>query len=264
MKKYKLIKWYPSLHLIEVGSTVEQKEECGDYFSLNNSGRTRNIFKSSEIENNPEFWEEVVEKDYEILSFKGNISKKIWKKDSQFKDTYVLKDGIKPFNSLKDMLNHPFLLSIYSVKRLSDGEVFTIENRVKYKGDNYTISRFKTLNEKGLVELIGIQHLTYLNEIQHIKNPLFTTEDGVDIFEGDKFTTVLIDKLILMDINETANSKILIVHPNYKYFSTKEAAEQYILMNKPCLLSINDIKFLQTILDFELVKSLKKVVKSKL
>ena len=40
------------------------------------------------VEPSKEFWEEVVEKDYEILSFKNILTGIILKKDSQLKDTF--------------------------------------------------------------------------------------------------------------------------------------------------------------------------------
>jgi len=67
--------------------------------------------------------------------------------------------------------------------------------------------------------------------------PLFKTEDGVDIFEGDKVYFVNIT-------NQRFNIDICLQADLYKshllYFSTKEKAEEYILMNKPCL-SINNV-----------------------
>lgn len=63
---------------------------------------------------------------------------------------------------------------------------------------------------------------------------LFRSEDGVDIFEGDK--TCWINNWTVTnfaDWKRNNNKKEL-------HFSTKEAAEEYILMNKPQY-SLNDI-----------------------
>lgn len=70
------------------------------------------------------------------------------------------------------------------------------------------------------------------------KKPLFITEDGKEIFESDKYwitygTTEIKDYIALPGFS----------FPNIgdsKRFSTKEAAEEYILYNLPCL-SVNDI-----------------------
>lgn len=56
MKKYKLIKWYPSVgnHLV-VGDIVEKRLGNITYMKGNF------IIAPSEVENNPEFWQEIVE-----------------------------------------------------------------------------------------------------------------------------------------------------------------------------------------------------------
>lgn len=72
---------------------------------------------------------------------------------------------------------------------------------------------------------------------------LFTTEDGVDIFEGD---------IVYSIFKDYSSSKIYIIktpnfggegeltHNDFFNFSTKKAAENYILVNKP-ILSFNDV-----------------------
>ena len=72
-------------------------------------------------------------------------------------------------------------------------------------------------------------------EIIEQKIPLFTTEDGVDIFKGDTFWITAGGNFVQFNagfIHEKMGSK--------GCFSTKEKAEEYILFNKP-LLSLNEI-----------------------
>ena len=72
------------------------------------------------------------------------------------------------------------------------------------------------------------------------------------------------------DDNTLLNNRIFF-NSDYKHFSTKEKAEEYILYNKPCL-SLNDIfknveemrKGLKTFENSELAKRFKKLVKQKL
>ena len=73
-----------------------------------------------------------------------------------------------------------------------ENNIFTINDRVKYNNENYTISRFEILNGKCLVGLIGMQCLVSINEIQHIKKPVFRTEEGVDILKEDKEDSVVL------------------------------------------------------------------------
>ena len=66
---------------------------------------------------------------------------------------------------------------------------------------------------------------------------LFTTEDGIDITDvNDKVWLILVTKCGLSESNacHVANNKTYI-KSNFLVYSTKEAAEQYILENKPCL-----------------------------
>lgn len=65
-----------------------------------------------------------------------------------------------------------------------------------------------------------------------VENPLFTTKDGVGIYEGDKYWASVGFEIYYSEAREGCNFK--------NTFSTKKAAEEYVLMNKPCL-SINEV-----------------------
>jgi hypothetical protein len=109
-----------------------------------------------------------------------------------------------------------------------------------------------------------------LHKIEHYQK-IFTTEDGVDIFEGDNYYSVFKADLLyngMFKAEPTVGGRFS--NPDTcKVFSTKQAAEEYILMNKPCL-SIEDIKSVSAITDnpFKLMgvleDKLKSLVKSKL
>lgn len=212
MKQYKLIKEYPGSPTL--GYIITPNIGAEYYYS-----------------SFPEFWQQVVEKEYEILS-------------------YISKDN-------KVMLHAPFLensetfyktsgYKIYSIKRLSDGEVFTV-------GDNVQLLDWNTINTKINTILLNNNNNVYFEIIQDkniasyetkklknwrkVKKPLFTTEDGVEIYKGGKFCSVM--DYTLHSIDKTAEN-VEYRYDLFKFFSTKEAAEEYILMNKPCL-SINDV-----------------------
>lgn len=100
------------------------------------------------------------------------------------------------------------------------------------------------------------------------KTVLFTTHDGVPLYNQD-------DKCFWLRLDTWATGKQTCVHVdlsntegNFKYFSTEQAANEYALLNRPCL-SINDIQtayskgrsFVGT--DF-LINGLKELVKSKI
>ena len=73
--------------------------------------------------------------------------------------------------------------------------------------------------------------------VKKVKIPLFTSEDGVNIFEGDISFGVNSN----FKLSEIKHINKLYIYPNVKEFSTKEKAEEYILYNKP-LLTLKDIE----------------------
>lgn len=253
--KYKLIKEYPG----------SPKLNTKVFLELENNYTTNlindfNLYPINLIENYPEFWEKVVEKDYKILSLARFCSIKPTITDvSDYGDGYI--EALLKCDKAR----------VHSVKRLSDSEVFTIGDNTNhgkilniYFGENITFHCDKDDEDP------------WLEDLKHIKQPLFTTEDGVDIFEGDDFYYVK-----FIQYNMTMGKPFEIVkgnHPTFKYepqfekyFSTKETAEEYILMNKPCL-SLNDIfkdveemrKGLKTFENSQLAKRFKKLVQQKL
>lgn len=63
------------------------------------------------------------------------------------------------------------------------------------------------------------------------KKPLFTTKDGVDMYDGDNFYFVRDD----WQIYPYTVSSLLTIKKEYKYFSTQELAREYALLNQPTL-----------------------------
>lgn len=134
--------------------------------------------------------------------------------------------------------------SIYSVKRLSDNEVFTIGDEIKdfYTKGSCKISEFQisgeTMNAVSVID--GERFSASLLYVKKVKpKPLFTTEDGVAIYSGDRCWTVLNYKSSYgwdpLEVKVTTS-----VIPDGKFFSTKEAAKEYVNANKP-VFSFNDI-----------------------
>ena len=72
-----------------------------------------------------------------------------------------------------------------------------------------------------------------------LRKPILVTEDGKPQFEGDRPWYVT-EKYHLGGAADLVNNKAYHPASNYKYFSTQEIAEQYIIENKPCL-SVNDV-----------------------
>lgn len=150
------------------------------------------------------------------------------------KEWLVIKVGSHDFNSTVDS-DTPPNAPIYSVKRLSDGEVFTVGDKITggYFQDAREIVGFFEERNGLWIKLPG--SVSALGDSKKAKPPLFTTEDGKEIFEGDIYW--IVDKRDF-DILEKA---VPMCFPSaYWSFSTKEAAEEYVLNYKP-VLSLKDI-----------------------
>jgi len=240
------------------------KKEDGWYNTSNKTAYTDEMIIKSNYINIIK--DEVVEKDYEILSFICKIDL-----NSLKKGIIVSKSKNNPFyfksenNSIYDRESKFLKIShwdIHSIKRLSDGEVFTIsDNTNKRNIIKFDLDNNKIVYKSGLC--IYTNEFGYdLSEIQKIKQPLFVTEDGVDIFEGDEYYKVLNETFLLLIMKNASTGESL----KSKVFSTKEKAEEYILLNKPCLSLLEIKKVLLSAgvgLSNKKEKELKDLVKSK-
>ena len=130
------------------------------------------------IENYPEFWEEVVEKDYEILSLSFTNNFCYLQKNGE----YAYRNTPNTTSTLKGCLSVGW--KIHSVKRIFDGEVFTIDDKVV--GYNNSIAKIKTIDLVGEISLnIGTDKSEgfSLKNLKKVKQPLFTTEQRSEIEE---------------------------------------------------------------------------------
>lgn len=178
------------------------------------------------IENSSD-WEEVKPKEYEILSFSCN---------ALGGETIICKNSDNSFGMFgveeSNFINSP-IHKIHSVKRLSDGEVFTVGELVS-REDGLFKGVLLSINEKfeattSSEEKIGMSWLIKVNQ------PLFTTEDGVEIRKGDKYFAVQKSTFNILPCNHP-----LTEIDKWATFSSKEKASEYVLINRPCL-SVNDI-----------------------
>lgn len=133
------------------------------------------------------------------------------------------------------------LYEIYSVKRLSDSQEFTVDEiteQGKIIEFNASDVPFNVHCSQGHYKLSA---LTKKKE----KQILFTTDDGVKVYHDQKYLVVdTTDKHskpcdVIAD-NKLHGDYLNVTYPTNKRFSTKEKAEEYIIFNKP-LFSVNDI-----------------------
>lgn len=225
-KKYKLIKEYPgSLKLGYIIEQINNGKNSEDNYYTNCNWVIPSKF--------PEFWEEIIEKEYEILKFSDgfNIYCKMFSGLFTINTTYTY--------------DEEYLLKcqykIYSVKRLSDGKIFTIGDKVCWDWTEcnvkyFVIDALRLSFDKSEIILEfekrnvfeGLFNDEKFN-FRHYEEsqPLFTTEDGVEIFEKDSYFLVTNDfKKAFCSFYSESDLK-------YKLFSDGEKADEYIKMNKP-------------------------------
>jgi len=178
--------------------------------------------------------------------FKSSHSTEIEKKEFE-----IVKYGVNQYSNHDPEPDCEELgCTIYSIKRLSDGQIFSIGDKVTHRlapHKTLEIVRFsifeKTLlrvhHDYNGVDYSSINNLTKLPQ----RVSLFTTEDGFDIYEGDTSYIVETD---LWCIVEDKGSKIssTTFWNCRKAFMSKSSAEEYLLMNKPCL-SVKEVFELQ-------------------
>lgn len=235
-KKYKLIKEYPNSP--KLGSVIidtnpnNGAKDCWFSEDWGKSGsKAFFIPRSTNPEKHPEFWELVKEKEWEVLD-----------KNKKTYFTYVEE-------------------TLLSIKRLSDNEVFSIGDKCNLSngsGNRNPILRFEVRNESfglekyrnkdRIVVFLETMHKTEwgpieLDSLVKSKEPLFVTEDGVEIFKGDSYWFLDDDKP-----TEVARAHDQSGKNNLKCFSTQKAAKEYFDLNRPKY-SLQDIR--NAIIDYK-------------
>lgn len=268
-KKYKLIEEYPGSP--EIGVTaVLLKDEC---YQVNDSARGYFGYMKHTVENNPKFWKLVEEPKFQILSYYAkNISGKgdnyvdpeyIWTERlpgkqgqwAQFRNN----EWITGTYTTEEITNHNGY-GIHSVKRLSDGEVFTIGDKIKHSHVKLPIVKFENLSHGDLVVELTNGNSYSVDCISKLKDPLLTTEDGVEIFEGGEFWEVFDNYSRIAKVNFYCIETFLKHGSDRKTFSTKEKAEEFIEKNtkKYSLIDIEEaLSVLNPYLGQPLIGSLK-------
>ena len=121
---------------------------------------------------------------------------------------------------------------------MKDKNKFTIGDRT----NNGTISKFEvdTYGIRVFFEDKPKNYHVSLNSIHHIKKPLFVTEDGVNIFKGDKAYECARNGKCYNKSNRftplnSERHNYTSIGKSWIVFSTEKKAEEYILLNKPCI-----------------------------
>lgn len=173
---------------------------------------------------------------------------------------------------------------INSVKRLSDGVVFSIGDEVRdmITDTNFTLTEFSTKDTRIFLCGVNIMNVTQrkkpsMAELQPkpkstppssstaSREVLFTSEDGVGIKEDDQLWYVLINEGYALQSNPA--NKFDGLNSGYKYFSNEKSAQEYILLNKPCLSVKETLDWMNVYINFHMrdkvSNGFKEYVKSK-
>lgn len=223
--KYTLIQTYPGYETLGITHCSENKTP---------EWRGTNFYDA-----HPTYWQKVEEVDYDItevkyfteIRFLHNGFYRIYKDGIGFELDYLLKHGG----------------TIHSVKRLSDGEVFTIGDDVVVDDDGKLYEIIKLIKLTDIIQVyaktIGREIYYRLNSISKpkVKTPLFTTEDGVEIFDkNQKVFSVSECDFKIQNHQDSAWVKTRNPERKYHHFSTYKKAAEWILFNQK-LLSLNDL-----------------------
>lgn len=247
MKKYELIKEYPGCKL-QVFDIVEWDKslDIPQYRCKSKSVGVNGV----DVSKYPEFWKEIIEKNYQVVTINWdgdlyNISEERASSKYDFQFKYKNENGgWMNLYSGKNVINPS--IKIHSVKRLSDNKIFTVgdivaRNKSWETGSRCYITKFYidnnllrfSIKQGDSTGNYPFDDITYTYNIK-----LIISKDGVDIYEGDEIWGININSWDVF--SNKAIKDISLQKWQYGIFSTKEAAESYVLLNKPCL-SINDI-----------------------
>ena len=223
-KGYSLKKWYPSLPKeMNIGFEVFKNDNLCNY----SNPQTRFYPLSlDEIENNPEFWELIKEKEWKIISI-------IPTKLSLVDKNHIIKNGITELQI--ELILNTKKWQINSIKRFFDNEVFTLGDKIQIKGSYQETKEILSFSEDEYGYYINGVALSRIEKV--IPKALFITEDGIEVFKGDNVYYVL-SNLVLKNYHPARDDRDLI---NTHYFSTQKAAMDYISLNR-IRYSVNDIK----------------------
>lgn len=183
-------------------------------------------------------------REWEILEFKnGNnhiISKRengLFLNDMQptLPGAYTLEDTLKNDHN-----------QIFKVKRLSDGEQFSVGDTILLHGEKGVIEKFSMANQLVMNVDVRFGYITYgkcnLSFYEKVKREhIFITDDNVKIYEGE--IVCMLNKQTWKTCPLTANEGMIRdcgyykekEKFNFEFFSNDAVAQEYVLMNRPCL-----------------------------
>lgn len=240
MADYLLIKDLPfckaGTRYIKNDGLISNMDRCSYFPDKIGMKHERFAIHQDWVENNTEWFvsmSEIINKAKSISGYRSDIPQHTDNKDWEIL-SYLSSNYTPIF--LKDFPNPDRTLPIHSVKRLSDGEVFTIGDivfsKVQTEDDYFQIHKFQVVNE--IVIYANSCPFDNLVKLPKQKQILFRTENGRPIHKGDSFWWVDTDIYTFgWSIADEITNKMYF--HNHKTFNSESDAKEYIIMNKPCL-----------------------------
>jgi len=124
--------------------------------------------------------------------------------------------------------------------------IFTIGDTIESDSGKHIITSFQIQENKIRVNYKGVLdnqiYWNYLNNIKKAKTPILVTDDNIEMYSKDIIWIVTNNDFVLLNTLKAEEiTTIKLPIQGYKIFSTKEAAEEYVIINKPCL-SLMDLR----------------------
>lgn len=263
MKKYKLIKHYPSLPTnFKEGTEVSYYSVIEGYSDHHLGGQSLVEIPYEEVENNSEFWEKVLEPKYSIVTMFDGFNRFFRTADNQFSINLLYK-----YREI-DLLNRKDC-RILSIKRLLDDKVFAEGDTVFIKNDTFkkfSIHRIFFTEQEAFAVLPGKALRVSISDLCKVDPVEFQSYDNETLTEKSNYYVVN-DKFNWIQ-NGAAQTYPSFTNNKTKYyvFSSYIKAEEFIIQNKPCLSlkEVDDMMENTSAYRSDMLNYLKKIIKDKL
>lgn len=218
-KKYKLLKEYPALPNNYKKGDIVTKVSGQPFY--NKSKESLKRIPKDHVEGFPEYWKRV-DNTFEIVEMKFTPRDEIYKVEG---NKVIAPNKHLPKVDLLRLYNQ---WEIYSIKRMGDGEIFTIGDTVNDTQSPFSgkIKTFAWKGEHKVTYRLSGSHGFHVN-LQNAEHLYYIeTEDGEVKYEGDRcyFVKIIGDKYIKgtkMNLNSEED------YSNYKFFAHKESRDDY-------------------------------------
>lgn len=229
MERYELIEKYPGSP--ELG-TIVKKDNHGQFISTNSP---LHILSEEDVKNYPKNWKKLYSEDFLILSYwQPEALVILTESTARSTDMRAFRERVKKGEVV-----------IQSVKRLSDGSVFSVGSYYHPDGVTDNVGCLSKIEfcDPGYIRFEGViktskKWYVGISDLVSVDKPLFSTEDGYAIYPKQTFYTVRSksgDILSKPEAHAWFGKFMEGEKPLGKSFKKKEAAQEYIILNTPSL-----------------------------